>query len=183
MTDQPDQAYRDYVADRLPMLRRLAYLLCQDWHRADDLVQSALVRVYLRWERVAAATDRDAYSRTVLVRVFLSERRTGWARRVVLVDAPPDATATVDPDTASAVTVRTALAGLPPRQRAVLVLRYYYDLSVDHTADALGCSAGTVKSQTSRALAALRRTLPDEEPTLPHQKLKYQAPGRRGGGR
>jgi RNA polymerase sigma-70 factor (sigma-E family) len=160
------------------MFRRLAYLLCQDWHRADDLVQNALVRIYLRWERIATATDRDAYARTVLVRIFLSERRTGWARRVVLVDAAPDANATVDPDPASAVAVRTALAGLPPRQRAVLVLRYYYDLSVDQTAEALDCSAGTVKSQTSRALAALRRALPEEEPTS-----LGQAPGRRGGAR
>ncbi|TQS44028.1 SigE family RNA polymerase sigma factor [Cryptosporangium phraense] len=164
MTDEPDQAYRAYIAERLPMLRRLAHLLSQDWHRADDLVQSTMVRLYLRWERVAAATDRDAYARAVLVRVFLSERRTGWARRVVLVDSAVDTTATVDPDAASAVAVRTALAALPARQRAVLVLRYYSDLSVEQTADALGCSAGTVKSHTSRALAALRRALPDDEP-------------------
>jgi RNA polymerase sigma-70 factor (sigma-E family) len=173
VTNQPDQAYREYVEDRLPMLRRLAFLLSQDWHRADDLVQSALVRIYLRWDRVTAATDRDAYARTVLVRVFLSERRTGWARRVVLVDVAPEAMATTDPDAAAAVTVRAELARLPPRQRAVLVLRYYADFSVAQTADALGCSAGTVKSQTSRALASLRRALPDEEPT----------PVRRGGGR
>ncbi|GAA0225083.1 SigE family RNA polymerase sigma factor [Cryptosporangium japonicum] len=164
MTDQADQAYREYVTDRQPMLRRLAYLLCQNWHSADDLVQNTLVKLYLRWERVAAATDRDAYARTVLVRVFLSERRSGWARRVVLVDAGQDATGVSDPDPAAAVAVRTALAALPPRQRAVIVLRFYSDLSVDQTAEALNCSAGTVKSQTSRALAALRRALPDDEP-------------------
>ncbi|GAA3398060.1 SigE family RNA polymerase sigma factor [Cryptosporangium minutisporangium] len=173
MTDQPDQAYREYAADRLPTLRRLAYLLCQDWHRADDLVQGALVKMYLRWERVVAATDRDAYVRAMLVRVYLSERRTGWSRRVVLVDAAPDDAAVADPDPASAMAVRSALADLPPRQRAVLVLRYYSDLSVDQTADALGCSAGTVKSQTAKAMASLRRALPDEAPS----------PTRRGAGR
>ncbi|EXG81802.1 SigE family RNA polymerase sigma factor [Cryptosporangium arvum] len=169
MTDQPDQAYREYVTDRQHMFRRLAYLLCQDWHSADDLVQNTMVKLYLRWERVAAATDRDAYARTVLVRVFLSERRTSWARRVVLVDAGQDTTAVSDPDPAAAVAVRAALAALPPRQRAVIVLRFYSDLSVDQTADALNCSAGTVKSQTSRALAALRRALPDEEPAQHHR--------------
>jgi DNA-directed RNA polymerase specialized sigma24 family protein len=105
----------------------------------------------------------------VLVRVFLSERRTSWARRVVLVDAGQDTTAVSDPDPAAAVAVRAALAALPPRQRAVIVLRFYSDLSVDQTADALNCSAGTVKSQTSRALAALRRALPDEEPAQHHR--------------
>ncbi|WP_425430919.1 SigE family RNA polymerase sigma factor [Cryptosporangium aurantiacum] len=146
------------------MLRRLAHLLCHDWHRADDLVQATLVRLYLHWARVAAATDRDAYVRRVLVRVFLSERRTGWARRVVLVDVAPDSPTTTDADPAAAVAVRTALAGLPPRQRAVLVLRFYADLSVDQTAEALRCSSGTVKSQTAKALASLRRALPDDEP-------------------
>ena len=177
MTDRQDQAYREYVSERLPTFRRLAYLLCQDWHRADDLVQTTMVKLYLHWERVAAATDRDAYARTVLVRVFLSERRTGWARKVVLVDAAPEPVGVSEPDQADVLAVRSALAGLPPRQRAVIVLRYYSDLSVDQTAEALSCTAGTVKSQTAKALAALRRALPvDDAPDAP-------ATIRRGAGR
>jgi RNA polymerase sigma-70 factor (sigma-E family) len=167
VSDPPQDAYRDYVQERLPHLRRLAYLLCQDWHLADDLLQDALVRLYLRWDIASRATDVNAYARTTLIRVFLSERRSHWSRRVVLVDTLPDHPAAAAPDTASKLAVRSALAGLAPRQRAVIVLRFYSDLSVDQTAEALGCSAGTVKSQTSKGLAALRRAFPETE--TPHQ--------------
>lgn len=164
MKDRPDEAFRKYVEERLPALHRLAYLLCQDRHHADDLVQEALVKLYTKWDRASVATHLHAYARTTLVRTFLSERRTNWARRVVLVDGFPDEPATADPDAASIVAVRRALAGLPPRQRAVIALRYYSDLSVEETGETLGCSAGTVKSQTAKGLAALRRALPEVEP-------------------
>ncbi|SHN43414.1 SigE family RNA polymerase sigma factor [Cryptosporangium aurantiacum] len=166
MSDRPDEAvnsFRDYVQTRLSALQRLAYLLCHDRHRADDLVQDALFKLYLKWDRARAASDLNAYARTTLVRTFLSERRTNWARRVVLVDQLPEE-AFADPDGAAVVAVRRALAGLPPRQRAVIALRYYSDLSVEETAQTLGCSDGTVKSQTARGLAALRRALPEAEP-------------------
>ncbi|MFI5956337.1 SigE family RNA polymerase sigma factor [Cryptosporangium sp. NPDC051539] len=165
MVDPREQAYREFAQERLPSLRRLAYVLSQDWHRADDLVQGALVQIYVHWDKVSAATDRAAYARTTLVRVFLNERRTSWARRVVLVDEPPDVAARPEPDSSESLTLRSALAGLPPRQRAVLVLRFWSDLSVEQTASALSCSPGTVKSQTSKALASLRRVLPDNEHT------------------
>jgi RNA polymerase sigma-70 factor (sigma-E family) len=161
--DQPHEEFQEYLQERLPALQRLAYLLCQDRHRADDLVQDSLVKLYVKWGRARTATNLHAYARTILVRTFLSERRTNWARRVVLVDELPDAAVTTDPDTASIVAVRRALAGIPPRQRAVIALRYYSDLSVEETGETLGCSAGTVKSQTARGLAALRRALPDSE--------------------
>ncbi|TQS46816.1 SigE family RNA polymerase sigma factor [Cryptosporangium phraense] len=161
MSDRPDEAFREYVEERLPALQRLAYLLCQDRHHADDLVQDALVKLYTRWDRASAASHLHAYARTTLVRTFLSERRTNWARRVVLVDRFPEDLGSSDPDAASAVAVRRALAGLPPRQRAVIALRYYSDLSVEETGETLGCSPGTVKSQTAKGLAALRRALPD----------------------
>ena len=164
MSDQPDEAYREYVHERLAALQRLAYLLCRDRHRADDLVQDALVKLYLKWDRARAASDPHAYARTTLVRTFLSERRTNWARRVVLVDRLPDEAASAAPDAAAALAVRSALAGLPPRQRAVIALRFYSDLSVEETGQTLGCSAGTVKSQTAKGLAALRRALPEVEP-------------------
>lgn len=156
-----DEEFTAYVTARMAWLRRVAYLLCQDWHRADDLVQSAITRLYVHWRRAAAADNVDGYARTVLVRVFLAEQRGGWWQRVRVVERTPDAVA--EPmDHAGGVDLRTALAALPPRQRAAVVLRFYCDLSVEQSADVLGCSAGTVKSQTARGLDALRRVLQPE---------------------
>jgi RNA polymerase sigma-70 factor (sigma-E family) len=153
--------YVAYVEGRLAWLRRLAYLLCQDWHEADDLVQAALTRLYMYWPRVARMDNIDAYVRTILIRTFLGERRSPWFRRVLLRGVPADgvtaSAACADPD--MALDVREALAAIPPRQRATLVLRFYCDLDVEQAATVLGCSAGTVKSQTSKGLAALRRML------------------------
>jgi RNA polymerase sigma-70 factor (sigma-E family) len=153
-----DAEFTEYVAARLPALRRLALLLCHDWHGADDLVQAAITKLYLHWGKARASDSVDAYTRTILVREFLHERRRGWAKRVTLTDQPPD-TAATEADKDSSLDVRAAIAALPPGQRAVLVLRYHYDLNIDQTANVLGCTSGTVKSQTARALAALRRTL------------------------
>lgn len=163
-----DEEYHEYVRSALPALRRLAYVLCQDAHRADDLVQNTLVKLYLAWERARRAESLSAYARTVLVRTFLSERRAGWARRVVLVDRVPETASVPGPDPAATLALRAALATLPANQRAALVLRYFADLSVDETAEALGCPANTVKSHTARGLAALRRALPEE--TTPSQE-------------
>ncbi|WP_345475220.1 SigE family RNA polymerase sigma factor [Actinoallomurus oryzae] len=154
-----DEQYTAYVAARLPWLQRVAYLLCQDWDRADDLVQVALTRLYVRWNRASSVENLDGYTRTVLVRVFLAEQRTGWWRRVS-VREPPEP----DPDSDSAdhdgdLDLRAALRELAPRQRAAVVLRFYCDLSVEQTAAVLNCSTGTVKSQTSRGLTALRQAL------------------------
>ena len=154
----PQVDYVTYVEGRLAWLRRLAYLLCQDWHGADDLVQATLTRLYTHWPRVARMDNIDAYVRTILIRTFLGERRSPWFRRVLLRGAPADGVAAcADPD--AVLDVREALAVIPPRQRATLVLRFYCDLDVEQAATALGCSAGTVKSQTSKGLAALRRML------------------------
>jgi RNA polymerase sigma-70 factor (sigma-E family) len=161
--DRP--GFADYMSARMPSLRRLALLLCQDWHRADDLVQATMTRLYLRWERAAGADSIDAYVRTILVREFIRERRTNWARRVSVTDRPPDLPAP-PPDREDFLDLRAAVAGLPPRQRAVLVLRFYCDMNVDECAAALGCAPGTVKSQTAKALAALRRVL-GPTPDLP----------------
>jgi RNA polymerase sigma-70 factor (sigma-E family) len=150
--------FTDYVEARLPWLRRVAYLLCQDWQSADDLVQAGITRLYVNWGRARGATSIDAYARTVLVRTFLAERRSAWARRVTLHGAYPDMPAAAA-DHDSRLDVRDALASLPPRQRATLVLRYYCDLPVDETAKELGCTPGTVKSQTAKGLIALRRAL------------------------
>jgi RNA polymerase sigma-70 factor (sigma-E family) len=155
--DRTDADYVDYVRLRLPWLRRVGFLLSQDTHRADDLVQVAITQLYVHWRRIRDLDNLDGYARTVLVRVYLSERRK-WASRVTLRPDAPEVP--VEPaDHAGRLAVRQALTGLAPRQRATLVLRFYCDLTVEQTADALGCSPGTVKSQTSKGLDTLRRAL------------------------
>ena len=153
-----DAEYSEYVAARLSSLQRLAAVLCDDWQRADDLVQATLIKLYMRWGRVRAATHPDAYARAVLVREFIHERRSVWVKRVSLSGGVSDSpAAAVDQD--AVLDLRAAVAALPPRQRATLVLRFYCDLSVDQAAQILGCSPGTVKSQTARALGSVRRAL------------------------
>jgi RNA polymerase sigma-70 factor (sigma-E family) len=152
-----DDEYTAYVSARMTSLRRTAYLLCQDWHRADDLVQATITQLYVHWAR--AADHTDAYARTVLVRQFLGERRSAWARRVSLGGRDTEARAVAAVDHDELLDLRAALAAVPARQRATLVLRFSCDLTVEQTARVLGCSAGTVKSQTAKGLAALRRAL------------------------
>jgi RNA polymerase sigma-70 factor (sigma-E family) len=158
MSAETDAEFAEYVGGRLPSLRRLALLLCHDWHRADDLVQASITKLYVHWHRARKAASVDAYVRTIIVREFLHERRSAWARRVMLGSLLPDQPA-ADLDADTAIDLRAAIAALPTRQRAVLVLRYYCDLDVEHSAEILGCSPGTVKSQTARALVSLRRQL------------------------
>ncbi|MFC4910805.1 SigE family RNA polymerase sigma factor [Actinomadura gamaensis] len=153
-----DEEFVTYVTARTAWLQRVAYLLCQDWHRADDLVQTAITRLYLNWRRASGSGNLDGYARTVLVRVYLAEQRAGWWRRVRPVRDVPDAPSRPD-DRDAALDVREALKTLPARQRAVVVLRFYCDLSVEQTAEVLGCTSGTVKSHSARGLAALRRSL------------------------
>ncbi|WP_245956639.1 SigE family RNA polymerase sigma factor [Nonomuraea fuscirosea] len=144
-----------FVEARSPRLLRTAYLLCRDWTQAEDLLQTALVRVWRAWGRVGE--HPDAYVSRVLVNTHLSWRRRLW-RRELPTDAPPE---TVVPDDEIGMTderavLWAALGRLPPRQRAVLVLRYFEDLPESVVAEILNCSIGTVKSQSSKALAKLR---------------------------
>jgi RNA polymerase sigma-70 factor (sigma-E family) len=154
-----DREYVAYVQQRLERWRRVAYLLCRDWHRADDLVQVTVTRLYVNWRRANAADDIDRYVHRILVNAFLGERRK-WLSRVTLVDRTPDAAAP-HVDEATTVAVRDVLAQVPPRQRATLVLRFYCDLTVEEAAEVLGCSAGTVKSQTAKGLTRLRELWTD----------------------
>jgi RNA polymerase sigma-70 factor (sigma-E family) len=154
-----EREFVEYVTARLPALRRLANALCGDEHRADDIVQQALTRLYIHWRRASAATNVDNYVRTMLVRVYLDEKRLAWSSRVRLSASPPDMAAPAGPDLDDRALLRDCLAKVPRRQRAVLVLRFLYDLPVEEVARTLGCSAGTVKSQTAHGLAALRRLL------------------------
>ncbi|MFF5231097.1 SigE family RNA polymerase sigma factor [Dactylosporangium sp. NPDC000521] len=157
-----EQAYRDYVAGNLDRLRRTAYLLCGDWHLADDLTSTVLVKLLRHWKRASAMDHPDAYVRRMLMSAWLDERRRPW-RRESFTDRLPDRPA-VSTDRDQRLDVLSLLAGLPPRRRAVLVLRFFCDLSVEETAQALGCSEGTVKSQAARALESLRAGLQEGDP-------------------
>jgi len=150
--------YREYVGGRLDQFRRTAYLLCGDWHTADDLVSTALVKLLKHWHRVSAMDNIDAYARRVLLRAWLDERRRPWRRERTGAEVP-DRAVPAGHDVADRMAVLALLAELPARRRAVLVLRFFCDLTVEETAEALGCATGTVKSQTARALDTLRTQL------------------------
>ncbi|MEV4702510.1 SigE family RNA polymerase sigma factor [Actinoplanes sp. NPDC049316] len=160
MRADQEREYTEYVAGRLPRLHRTAYMLCGDAHRADDIVQATLTALYVNWKRVAAADNVDAYVQSILVRRYLDERRLRWSRvRLGGVPAHAVSTAAAEHGIVERDALVTALRALPKGQRAVIVLRYFDDLSVEATAEVLGCSAGNVKSQCSRGLAALRDAL------------------------
>ena len=159
-----DEEFSAFVRRRSGALHRTAYLLCGDWHLADDLVQESLAKAFRHWKRVQRADNPDAYVRKVLVNEY--NRRWQTTRDVAL--RPDEGNrGDVASDPADAVALRAdlleALLQLPPRQRATVVLRYLDGLSERETAAVLGCSAGTVKSQTSRALITLNRFLTREE--------------------
>ncbi|HET6708019.1 SigE family RNA polymerase sigma factor [Amycolatopsis sp.] len=153
-----DAGFTEYVTARATWLRKVAYLLCGDWHRADDLVQSSITRLCANWPRASRADNVDGYVRRTLVNTFLAEQRTSWWRRVDLREKDHDPPAP-RADVEMALDLRAALERLPARQRATVVLRYFCDLPVAETARALGCSEGTVKSQTAKAVDTLRELL------------------------
>jgi RNA polymerase sigma-70 factor (sigma-E family) len=152
-----DGAFVEYVAARRAKLYRAAYLICGDAHRADDLVQIALAKAYVAWPRLERAGNVDAYVRRILVNAHIDDTRRGWRHErpgLDQVDEAAPASASESNDELWA-----ALRALAPGQRQVVVLRHYWGLTVEETADDLGISPGTVKSQTSDALARLRRVL------------------------
>jgi len=159
MNPRQQRDYESYIQGRVAALRRTAYRLTASWDAADDLVQDTFVKLYLHWTKAAAARSIDAYSRRILVNLFLEQARRPWYRRVLSFASPPDQIAEpVDRD--SALDLHAAVGQLAAGQRAVLVLRYWEGLDVAETAALLGCSEGTVKSQSSAAIDRLRRLLP-----------------------
>jgi RNA polymerase sigma-70 factor (sigma-E family) len=151
-----ENAYREYVTARMEVMRRTAYLLCRDWHTADDLVSITIGKLYRHWARIGEATSLDAYVRKALLRTWLDEKRRPWFRREQPVEELPELSTSVEFAVVSRAQLLDLLDGLPPRRRAAVVLRLYLDLSVEETAEILGCSVGTVKSQTARGLDTLR---------------------------
>lgn len=165
--DRRDEEFREYVTRRRPELVRTATLLAAgDAHLGEDLVQIALTKLYVAWPRVRAQT-RDAYLHRTLVRTLIDDRRHRARRPESPTEVLPDRPAPEPVDDLASHRVREALAALPARMRAAVVLRHWMDLDVDAAAAALGCSAGTVKSQASRGLAKLRAHLEADLSAIP----------------
>jgi RNA polymerase sigma-70 factor (sigma-E family) len=151
-----------FVLAHLRTLRRAAFLLCGNWADADDVTQDALVRLTTHIGRVRDPAAILAYARRCLFRAFLDTKRRSW-RRETATEALPEASAAEEWSAVDArIDVLAALQGVPPRQRAALICRFFLDLDVADTAEVLRCREGTVKSQTARGLATLRA---NEQPT------------------
>ncbi|WP_064741674.1 SigE family RNA polymerase sigma factor [Hamadaea tsunoensis] len=159
-----DADYVAYYEARAAAVRKTAYVLCGDWHLAEDLTQIAFTKLYRAWPRLERHEALDGYVRQTLLRAFLDDRRRPWHREHAtgpgsgVFDVPVAAAAY----SADREILLAALNRIPKRRRAVLVLRYWEDLSVEQVADLLDCSAGTVRSQASRGLADLRAALGDD---------------------
>jgi RNA polymerase sigma-70 factor (sigma-E family) len=168
---------------RAELLRSACLLTAGDTHLAEDHVQTALARLYVAWPTVFRTGSAVPYVRRIIINAHIDEtRRPRWRRERSVPDLPdlPDLNDVTDSgpwfngaESADGEAVRAALAALPPRMRAAVVLRHWLDLSVEESAELLGCSAGTVKSQTAKALLQLRRTL-RVEPALPSQNASLE---------
>ncbi len=161
MSDR-DESYVEFVASRQAILRRIAYAVCRDDARAEDVLQEAFVKLYLSWSRVEGTGREEAYVRRIIVNADLDQRRRPWHRRrssvpVELLDQPDRPGPAVE----ERLELVAELRRLPAMQRRTVVLRYWLGFSVAATAEELGISEGTVKSHTSRGLAALRERLGD----------------------
>jgi RNA polymerase sigma-70 factor (sigma-E family) len=161
MAPERDADFAAYMAARQPSLLRTAYLLSGDRHTAEDLVQVAFAKLYLSWDKVQRRELVDGYVRRILVNEHTSLWRRAFKRREVVSDAVPETLSHDRPDDGESAALWAFVQTLPRRQRAVIVLRYYEDLTEAETADVLGISVGTVKSQASRALAAMRSRVHD----------------------
>lgn len=157
MSDR-DAVFTEFVVARRTHLRRVAYAVCGDWHRADDILQGALTKLYVAWPRLREANAAEAYVRKAIVTTTIDESRRPWRREQPvdeIGDRPGGEGSTYD----ERARIFDALQALPEMQRKVVVLRHWLGLSVDETAADLGISSGTVKSHSSRGVAALRQTL------------------------
>ena len=152
-----DAEFEEYMAARQPSLLRTAYLLTGDRHSAEDLVQTSLAKLYLSWDKVQRRDAVDGYVRRIMVNEHNSWWRRAWRRQEFATEQVPDRTGVEDsPDDGTRAALWEFVQTLPRKQRAVVVLRFYEDMSEAEVAELMGISVGTVKSQSSRALAALR---------------------------
>lgn len=153
-----EEAYVEFVTARRAHLLRVAYALCGDWHRAEDLLQTALVKLYVAWPRVRRGSGPEPYVRTILVRANIDESRRPW-RREQATEHLPEPAASTGLDVADRSELVSALQELPPSERAAVLLRHWLGLSVAETAESMGVREGTVKGYTSRGLEQLRLTV------------------------
>ena len=157
----PGPDFATFYATAWPRLLRTTYAVAGDRQLAEDALQAALAKAYAAWPRVSRAGDPFAYVRRIAINAALAQHRKAHRRRETTVDRLPDRPAPTVADPLERDSVLRAVRSLPPRQRAVVVLRYYEDLTEQQIADVLGCRPGTVKSQASAALASLRTSLAD----------------------
>lgn len=156
-----DADFADYLAARQPALLRTAYLLTGDRHQAEDLLQTSLAKLYLAWDKVRDKGTVDAYVRRIMVNEQNSLWRRAWKRREIATETVPETAPHHDTyDEGTHDELWHVVQTLPERARAVVVLRYYEQMTEPEVADALGISVGTVKSQCSRAMATLRDRVP-----------------------
>lgn len=153
------EEFIEFATVTWPRLRRTAFLLCGDWHTAEDLTQITLTKMFASWRRISRKDAAGAYATRTLVNTYLADRRRKHVGEVLTDTLPEHPVQPQAPETR--MVVLDALATLPPRARAVVVLRYWSDLSVEQVAAILDCSAGNVKSQSARALDKLRILLED----------------------
>lgn len=161
-----DASYTEFVAARQTQLRRIAYALCGDWHRADDLLQTALVKLYVAWPRVHRDGREEAYARQIIVRANIDDSRRPWRRERPGLDGF-DPSQPPEPPYEERAALVDALQQLPPMQRRAVVLRHWLGFSVEQTATELRISTGTVKSHTSRGLSRLQQELGEGQPAGP----------------
>lgn len=159
-----EEGFVSFVAARHTALLRFAVLLSADAHAGEDLLQSVLAKAYVAWPRIRDPHAAEAYVRRALVRTATSWWRSAWVRRESPRAVLPERAEPAGERVVEASVLAPHLAALPAGQRAVLVLRYYEDLSEAETAKLLGCSVGTVKSQAHRALGTLRERLREPDP-------------------
>lgn len=160
--DTADDDFAAFVAAATPRLRRTAYLMCRDWHLAQDLTQLTLARMYAVWPRIRRTADLTAYSRRVLMNAVLDQRKRRSGTEIVLADLPERPDPGAGPAPELHVTLLRALATLPVRDQAIVVLRHWEDHSVDTVAEILGITPSVVKMHTMRALSRLRDLLGED---------------------
>ena len=164
-SERRDAEFTEYLAARQAALLRTAYLVCGDRHQAEDVLQTALAKLYLSWDKVRDRGAVDAYVRRIIVNETTSSWRRPWHRRERATDVLPETATHHDTyDDGGSAALWDVVRSLPPQARAVVVLRYYEQLSEAETAETLGVSKGTVKSQSSRAMALLRERTPAHLP-------------------
>jgi RNA polymerase sigma-70 factor (sigma-E family) len=153
-----DEKFTEFVAAKQVHLRRIAYAVCGDWHRAEDLLQTSLVKLYVAWPRLHLDGREEAYARQIIVRAHIDESRRPWRRERSGLDGH-DPVARPELPTEERSALFDALQDLPVMQRKVIVLRHWLGLSVEETARELGIATGTVKSHSSRGVEKLKSAL------------------------